>query len=75
MTDIVVVSHCVYHAQAVLVPSTALLYLVSLLVLQVYQIQMKERMLLLISGAICGAQDAQIMLTSPKFLLQCLPTR
>ena len=28
MTDIVVVSHCVYHAQAVLVPSIALLYLV-----------------------------------------------
>ena len=51
------------------------LYLVWLLVVQVYQIQMKERMVLLISGAICGAQDAQIMLTSPKFLLQNLPTR
>ena len=77
MTDTVVVSHCVYHVQAVLVPSTAPLYLVWLLVqvLQMYQIRMKQKMLLLISGVECGAQDAQIMLRTPEFPLLCLPTR
>ena len=77
MTDTVVVSHCVYHVQAVPVPSTAPLYLVWLLVqvLQVYQIRMKQKMLLLISGVECGAQDAQIMLMTPEFPRLCLPTR
>ena len=77
MTDTVVVSHCVYHVQAVPVPSTAPLYLVWLLVqvLQMYQIRMKQKMLLLISGAEYGAQDAQIMLMTPDFPLLCSPTR
>jgi hypothetical protein len=77
MTDIVGVSHCGYHVQAVLVPLTAPLYLVWLLVQmrQVYQIWMKQKMLLLISGVECGARDAQIMLMTPEFPLLCWPTR
>lgn len=75
--DIVVVSPCDYHAQAVLLPLTAPLCLVWLLVLalEMYQMQMKEMMLPLIFGVGCGAQDVQMTLMSPEFLLQYLQTR
>jgi hypothetical protein len=77
MTDIVVVSHSICHVQAVPVPSTALLYLVWLRVpvVWIHQIQVKEKTLPLISGVVCGAQDVQIMLMVPGFLLLCLPIR